>query len=274
MKKVKDPDPRDGWYEVDVESATALLKSQPKNRPVSRMALGYIVGDMEAGRWETTGEPIICDMERRMLDGQHRCRGVQVTGRPQIFYIVHVDASQVKLLDHLNRGKQRNHSDRLAMEGVTNYATVAAIVNRVLIYEGGGFIARQKRPDPREIRLRYNRDRQSIDGSATFAQAQRKHIKGMMQVSNLGFIHYITSSIDASAGHKFTESLATGEQISAGNPVFLLRQRLIENMGAKAKLPQKEVMALTIKAWVAFKKKKQLRNLRWLNKERFPKFED
>ena len=52
-------------------------------------------------------------------------------------------------------------------------------------------------------------------------------------------------------------------RIHSGNPVYLLRERLLTDRLAKAKLPKLEIVALFFKAWRFYRESRPLRKLFW-----------
>jgi hypothetical protein len=92
------------------------------------------------------------------------------------------------------------------------------------------------------------------------------------------FLHYRFMEIDPTAAELFFMDLVSGEGLQKNRPVYQLRERLMANRLAKAKLPQREIMAITIKAFKMERQGKKIEHLRWRNQgaqaEPFPQFED
>jgi hypothetical protein len=62
---------------------------------------------------------------------------------------------------------------------------------------------------------------------------------------------------------RFFDELAHGLNLSPDNPVYHLRERLLADRRAKAKLPQLEIVALFFKVWLYYRDGRPLRKLFW-----------
>jgi hypothetical protein len=69
--------------------------------------------------------------------------------------------------------------------------------------------------------------------------------------------------LDADRATRFFDSLVDGENLTRQMPRSLLRNRLITNSQAKARLSKTQVAALVIKAWNAEREGKALKFLKW-----------
>src|SRR5262249_5169864 len=90
----------------------------------------------------------------------------------------------------------------------------------------------------------------------------------------MAFCHYVFSKQDQTLADMFFESLETGENMRGGDPVYLLRERLIQNRMSKGKLHAMKILALTFKAWQGTKTSTPMKALRWAVTEEFPSIED
>jgi hypothetical protein len=61
--------------------------------------------------------------------------------------------------------------------------------------------------------------------------------------------HYLFAKKDESAADQFIQQLISGSGIIEGEPVYVLRERILQNSLAKAKLSKNYLMAIIIKAW-------------------------
>jgi hypothetical protein len=73
------------------------------------------------------------------------------------------------------------------------------------------------------------------------------------------------SGKDEQHARNFLIDLTNGESTGQGDPVELLRNRLLENRASKSKLKKKELLALIIKAWNFDRSGERPDNLRWIS---------
>jgi hypothetical protein len=81
--------------------------------------------------------------------------------------------------------------------------------------------------------------------------------------SVFGLASYLFRLIDPDAAEDFMESLISGANLAPGHPALVLRNRLMADAAAKAHLGDKEVLAITIKAWNHYRSGKSTGALRW-----------
>jgi len=123
-----------------------------------------------------------------------------------------------------------------------------------------------------------------------FMQALRRHpeiresvnyghmVKKIMRHSLGTFLHYRFSRKDPVLADTFFVKLAQGTGLERDEPVYILRERLLEEQKDKShKMSPIHVMALVIKAWNATREGKRIRALRWRTEgespEEFPTVE-
>lgn len=280
MKKIRNSDGRDGWFSIPVSECAQLLEGRHENRVISEGKAGDIAHSISSGNWIVNGETIILDEKGRVLDGQHRLRGAILAGLPLETYVVHINGkvSARSVFDSIDQGKLRGLSDRLKIDGVSHYSTVAAIAKRV---QGWGKSTVQRhRMSIHEGRLLVNKSRKEYEQAAAKAHSYASDAKGVITTATLGFVYFMARRVNPERAEKFIHYLATGEQLSRGNIVYALRKRLMGNATAsKSKLTQREMTALIVKAWGLFLQQKAApkQGLHWRSDgpkpEPFPQFD-
>jgi hypothetical protein len=70
---------------VTPDLAEQFLHGQNDNRKVNKTAIDKYVGDMISGLWKPYAQPLMFDINDKMIDGQHRCHSVIKSGIPQTF---------------------------------------------------------------------------------------------------------------------------------------------------------------------------------------------
>lgn len=124
---VKERQPGDTfWQEVRPHLAEMILDMNQGSRCVSMRHVKAYAGDMLAGRWRNTGDPIKIDSRGHLVDGQHRLHAVIQSGAARRFLFVVVDREDAMLATDI--GKKRTFADHLAILGAARAHAIAAAV--------------------------------------------------------------------------------------------------------------------------------------------------
>ena len=83
---------------------------------------------------------------------------------------------------------------------------------------------------------------------------------------------YCMAAIDRDRTVNFAERLASGEDLTIGNPILILREMLLSDLSAPRRMPQRHQAELVIRAWNAYHAGDELRYLRGTLNE-FPKIQ-
>ncbi len=97
-------------------------------------------------------------------------------------------------------------------------------------------------------------DHQDIDKSLAFGRQPERLLPPSTSVA----AHYIFGRIDPEKADDFMRQVMNGEGLAERSPALVLRRRLILNLQSKANLPSIYILALTIKAWNAFRRGKEV----------------
>lgn len=272
MRQVRKGSTKDGWYEITPADAARLRADGHKNRPLRESRAKLIAGRIKDKAWAENGESFVLDSDDRMLDGQHRARAIELADQSVVAYFVHLDRPGATVFDSIDQGSPRTSADRLALDGVRYYATIAAMTRLMIDYERG--VTSSVPASSGEIRRRYQRDQEAVDASAEFVTTIPKDPKRLLAPSIAGFVHYMAKKTNPDKADRFMSSMFTGEQLTRGNSVFHLRSRLLDQLSSKEKLPAREALALAIRAWVYYVNGKSVTFVRWHSESPFPRFDD
>ena len=264
--------------EVTEEKAREWLEDMAPNRSVSRNNLENLVRAMEAGRWHNDGSPIKFDTQRRLVDGQHRLLAVVHTGIPQTFLVVWgVDPTAMTTLD---TGKTRNRADVLKIHDptlvdVNNVAAATTIMLRWMKGARNNNLRNEYVANDEAV-LFYDEHKDDIFDA-------NKHGRKMMHAvgagSNQAFslCWWLLSQIDAEDAEFFWDRIIDGQGLELGNPIYALREMLRrEAMAASTRdrMRTEVFVALTIKAWNAYRKGEEIKLLHFkvggAHPEKFP----
>lgn len=255
-------DPRVELMEVTPELARRWMeKANPQNRTTAPGVWRQYATDMREGRWKLTGQTISFGMDGVLLDGQHRLTAIIESGVTiQAFVAFGIDPESV---DAVDIGWGRTSGNVAQMKGISNPHLAVATARMILVHRKPGI---HKLTDPmcRPSRTAVIALAQSDVRLAHLVAATRNGKKfHVVHASVECFCWYVFSEQDPARAHTFFEEFRAGANLADDNPVFHLRNRLIANQGAKAKLPRLEIIALFFQAWIAYRDRRPVRSLRW-----------
>lgn len=261
--------------QVSPEWAKELLAMNKDNRPVNEDHVNFLAAQMLAGKWKYTGDPIKISTKGRLLDGQHRLLAVVKSG-------VTIEAMVIKDLDEniftvLDTGRVRNAADTLAIEGVDNATKISGIVRFILGMKKGKYSdastqtggAGKTKLTNSEVLAFYKKHKAEV--LISFGHGFDRNNK-LISKSVLSGLHFLFTEKDAKQATYFIERFKDGIGLTADSSLLLLRERLINDINSKAKLPMYEKLALIIKAWQFFRAGKSIKSLKFQRGiEEFPK---
>jgi hypothetical protein len=197
-----------------------------------------------------------------LIDGQTRLHAVVAAGIPIQTYVIKGLNSDV--FDSIDIGGTRSSPDIFALMG-ENYcskmSSALIMVDKYLtgrVSHGNTYTLQQmrqlleKHPD---IRI---------------SCKEVKDTRKIISPSLLTACHYLFSKLDEDMANKFVHRLITGAGLEDGDPIYVLRERLINNTLSKAKLNREYLMAIVIKSWNALRSNTTLKYLRYMENEAFP----
>ena len=242
--------------------------------------------EMEAGRWVSPHpQPIVLNKDgSRLLDGQHRLLAAfhfQRQSKERIkFLICYVDDFDAIQLT-MDTGKPRSIADHLRRVGALNVTTVASVIKleakvsaigelNAQMFDGSAGVS----PSVSEMADIYDASRSSIDKLVRDARAVSK----IAAIGSPGLIASCGWQIRKCGMGKFQhfiEKLATGDGLSASDPIGVLRrtlqQRAVKSRANRRTIENRSVWAaLIIKAWNAYVDDRVIVQLRWAQDELFP----
>ncbi len=252
--------------EVTPEYASELLANNPMNRKLTDMHVRFLAKQIKEGKYMQTGDTIKISKTQRLLDGQHRLNAVVLANTPVIMNIAFgLDDDIFNVLD---TGKVRSSSDILSVKGFTNSNELSSVARTLIGIETGYFSSSRKNKITNKDILELVQDRPELLEIVSHVMSHNKKFK-MQSNSNISALYYIFDKLDTEACDKFFEKYFTGIDCTKGDPIHLLREMLIKDATSKSKLKVKTKMELTVVAWNAFRKGKQVSRLSWEG-EKFP----
>jgi hypothetical protein len=243
---------------VTPAQADEWLKGNTKNRNLApTVAEGYAT-DMREKRWQYNYQAILIAYDGTIIDGQHRLRACVMAGVPfETDVVFGADKETMHSVD-INYPRSAAHIAQL--DGVQNAAAAAALAKLILHHRHHGIHTLNnpsKTPTKTQINAELRRDPRisEVAGkSATFYRIMKPSV-GL-------FCYFLFSEQDIELADRFFDELMHGENLSRTSAVYHLRERLIQEKSAKAKLPPVHLIAMFFRAWIAYRENRPMRILK------------
>jgi hypothetical protein len=227
---------------ITPDLAAQWLRNNPSNRAVSRMLVKEYARAMIEGRWRTNGETIKISMHGNLIDGQHRLMAcVQANCSFDSYVVMGLDSDT---FDTVDIGRKRTAGDIIGIDGCTNATKVAAAVRWLKLFQSGQFKMSNVKMSADEVRL-FLAANPTIETSVS----QTSNCRNVVAPGLAGALHYLFKEKDAVAADLFFLDIATGSNLVPGDPVLMLRERLLRDKISKMKITKPEIAALCIRAW-------------------------
>jgi hypothetical protein len=256
---------------VTPQLAQQWLERNVHNRPLSDITVIAYALDMLEGRWQYNGAAIQFDSSGKLIDGQHRLKACVEAGVPfQAIVVFDLPPEAMRTIDI---GKPRTSGHIAQLEGAQNAACACAVAGLVILHQRHG-IRHMNDPRCQPTKTQVVETVGKLPGLDA-AVAQAKLLARKIAAPRLvGFCWYVFAEQNRKLADRFFNELASGLSLSPTNPVYHLRERLLADRQAKAKLQQLEVVALFFKAWIYYRDDRPLRRLFWKSDgaapEKFP----
>lgn len=224
---------------ITPEMAAEYLQHNTSNRVPQRGRIRQIADEIEAGRWQLNGETIKFSLTGQLLDGQHRLYACVLAAQPITTWVVR--GLPVEVFGTIDTGKRRTGADTLSRLGIKHYAAVSAALAVVRRIEGAlGWTARITNAEISELYEQHRGIERSVD---------RYYKCAILAGSLASALHYLQHRTRPALADEFWERIMDGVGIMPGQPVYVLRNRLIKAMTSRSRLNSEYAAAIAIKAW-------------------------
>jgi len=247
---------------IDPSRARALLAKNIRNRPLNGATVTKYAADMGRAQWASTGDTIKVGRSGALLDGQHRLEAVVKADVAVQFCVVYDVPDEA--FDSIDVGRVRKSSDVLAMLGHKNYTTLSSAARLLYLEERGAMDMSSYSLIPSErTKAVTNHDViKTVEGCPDLVQCVEDTMTTYRMAGTLisyglaAFLLFKFRRLSMADADRFFSGLTDGLGLTANDPVFLLRERLIRNQGEKRKLQRREIYVFVIKAWNAGRTRK------------------
>lgn len=263
---------------ITPEIAAQMLKLNiENNRPVSISVINQYAIDIMMGKWTNTADSIKFDTQGRLIDGQHRLHAIiKANEAVEMWVATELDESAIKYID---TGRKRSANDLLHMSNIGGgYATeIAAVCRKVISWEreqtsilsrAGISGSPLKGSISNHQILEYCQLNPAIIEHAQFGkQLYCKTPVKIFTSTDLGFLHWLLTRIDAEKGKEFLEKLCLKDNVPADSPIACLYNRILSS---KASLTPLFKLKLTFQAWNLWRQGKRISALKVAHMETLP----
>lgn len=248
---------------VTPKLAEAYLEANDGNRTLSAGRVRAYADAMTRGEWKQNGDVIRIAETGRLLDGQHRLAAICKSGTSQRFLVVRGLPDDV--FDTIDTGAARIASDILSIKGFKNSTAVAGAIRLFLTWKATGNPVHgspEKKPSNANI-LDFADSNPNVQRAGEIAVTSAFN-KRVISPSVIGFIYL--AAIDAGIGsdrvEAFLSEIADPSLSGGKGTTFLLRDRLMQDMGSKTRLRKYDKIALVMKAFRLWQAGVDVKNLR------------
>ena len=270
--------------------AEEWLKTMVANRPISQKNVIEFAEAMYDGRWSLNGETIKFDDQARLFDGQNRLQACLLAGVPFRSYVI-TGIEDENAFATVDTGKARTNADVFAIAGWQNNKIAAGAAFLLYLYENKrmgwtGPIGKHSKGSE-AIAARVQRGvaltTVSREELHSFAKGVEERLQQAVRFANsakasrilpsasVAALYFLFSKISIKDAESFFNDLGEGVGILKGDPVYVLREKLIGAKMAKAvKLNRFAIIGLSLKAWNKRRDGSRIQVLGIQNGEAFP----
>ena len=242
--------------------ADVMLERNKGNRPINLRRAQNYAKQMADGKWMLNGQAIVFSREGALNDGQHRLTACIISGMPFVSDVRFGIEREAFMVTDIHGARTAGHMFHIA--GIPNYNVAASAARLLLMYETGTLLTNGGTVDTSPTALREVLEANpELHNSVSAGMAVYRQGK-LLSSSVAAILHFLFSCIEADLADAFMDQLGNGLGLTRRtDPIAKLRERLIENKAAKAKLPVVDIMAITIKAWNKYRRGKTIQSLVW-----------
>lgn len=258
---------------LGADDAEKYLGINTHNRSIRESKVNKYARDMLTGNWLETGEPLKISNTGVLLDGQHRLHALvraadqglpfgrdPLDPQPDIqipfFVVTGLDDIAQQAMDI---GAPRRLSDALALRGEKNVLNLAAALRIVHAWKSG------YRRQLAKMDLASNATLLAFfDDNADVFRDLVAHTSGGafrridLSPSVASLVYYLLTDIEYDEAEFFFARLSDGQNLVKGDPIYELRSALDRVKRENGRRPVVYPVALTIKAWNAYRAGEQI----------------
>lgn len=265
--------------DVSPRLAELWLQSNGLNRTIRPSRVSVMADIMRRDGWFSNGESISFDTNGILVDGQHRLAACVASGLTwwRVVVVLGVDPAARPAVD---TGLKRSAGDNLTMRGERYASQTAATLQIWFAYYEGHMIRNESYRsvlNHQEV-LDFLEVWPGIRRSVEFAARTISGKRGALMPADAAFVHFAIQEVGGatrSEADTFIESVINGTDLSAGDPILALRNRLLDDRRASTRgyrepIAKRNRLALVLKAWKLSSEGRNRKVLRFDASEPFP----
>lgn len=238
------------------------------NRPQKPRSIRLYADDMDACEWALTGDTLKFSDAHLLRDGQNRLQACVQAGKPFTTHVVF--GIEDAYFDRMDRGKNRDGSDLLAIAGYSNVSLLATAVRWIRLIETGRAKGRETFEPKETLRLLQN----NYPTLPNYVPDARRIVDTTKQPGGivLAFV-YMFHRVDPKAAQAFSAAWAAGKWGGAFAPIGLMQAALMRmHEVTNGRVHETVRAAHILTAWNLYiqKRKGRLSNFNWSTADDFP----
>lgn len=245
-------------------AAEWLLVRNTRNRNMKQNLVRDLAEAIVAAGWVVTGETVTFDTEGVLSDGQNRLAAIVKAGLPAVTLVV----TGVDPAAGLHNGAlvaKRTLPDQLTMLGESDCNNLAAALSVAWMLTTHGEVHVSGKTSPRIGQaVAWLDANPGLRDSLPFGRKANRAV-GLPNGAATA-LHYLFRQVDQADADRFFELLFSGADLSATDPILVLRETLTASKKSVKVNPgwsRRHKAALTIKAWNAWRRGDEIKALRW-----------
>ena len=236
--------------EVTPDLARTWLDLNVGNRTPSKAKIHRFAVSMRAGRWTLNGETVKFSVSGRLLDGQSRLMAI-VEAKVAIVLEVRGGLPDVAQ-QSMDIGQARQTAHAIEMMGGSCPFETAAALKMVWLWErdllSGNKFGSSSVLENFEVPALVKRH-EGLALSIDWALPEKDSIRKTLTMTEAIAFHYLFGRADAGKRDAFFDGLVSGAGLLKDNPIYCLRERMLEDRQSAARMDKIQRRALLIKAW-------------------------
>ena len=217
---------------ITPKKAEKMLRHNKKNRRLERRRVDNLVRELLAGNWKLNGDAIRFYVNGDLADGQHRLQACVDSGVSLMSVVIRgIDLPAMPTID---RGRSRTRNDVLKLQGMTNTERLAGSLRFIVGFLEYGDPLRcgsqqfQKTIFSDQAMFELLEEHPGIIDAAEGIGAYQRAMR-ILTPSTATALFFMFRTIDKDDADSFFLDLDTGVGLTAVDPVYRLRERLMRD---------------------------------------------
>lgn len=245
---------------IDVTPALAKewLTRNKRNRPASTTVIEKYRRDMADGNWQFTGDAIRFDGDHNLIDGQHRLNAIAAMPSPFAVPLLVIKGLEQRSQLVMDQGRRRTPGQQLSLLGIKHANIVAAVARLTIMWEEG-LLFRDNQLRQLTTAAQVEQWTSDHPEAVELIGARAGDIRAVdtrPSVTGTAFVRL--AGIDQDQAIKFLISLATGANLSEGDPILTLKNRFHKIRRDGLAVSERDLLAFFILAWNAHRAGKSM----------------